>query len=387
MKIIIFDGSFATTAFIRRLMSGLVSHEQEVSVIGFNEENPKPIPGVNYQSLGSNQSKLSFIKTSLGLAFQSGQIKRIFKALNYILKGKRRALQEQNLDIVLKQIKPDILHVQWPSLLPWMEPYFKNTNFKIVLSQRGFHTNVRPFIDEDNFEYLQKCYPQLDGLHSVSQAISQVGQKIAVPQTEIDQVVYTGLDLEKINYQSREKSNKVLELLSVGRPHWKKDYSTAIKACAYLKQEDIDFHYTIIGGQGDEESLFLIHELGLIDYISLTQKLPQDEVFARMQAADIMLLPSIEEGIANVAVEAMALGTPVISTDCGGMEELITHDKEGWIVPTRDPQALAEAVKNFISLDKICLNEVTTAARLKVEQQHNENKMIKDMICLYKKLK
>lgn len=383
MHIILFDGSFKTTTFINRLIQGLVNNGVEVSVIGFNEENPQPIPGVNYQSLGSNQSKLRFIKTSLSLAFQSKSLAKVLTAFQLILKGKRSALQAQNLDLVLKHIKPDVVHVQWPSLLPWLEKYFQNPNFKVVLSQRGFQTNIKPFIDQSNFKYLQKYYPQIDGLHSVSKAISEVGQQIAVPKTKIDQVVYTGLNLDKFDFKLSISSSKPLRLISIGRSHWKKDYPTAIKACKILKDNHIDFHYTIIGASGDEETLFLVHELGLSDHVTLTGKMSQDQVFQEVQKSDLMLLPSIEEGIANVAVEAMALGTPVISTDCGGMQELIIHNKEGWIVPTRNPQAIAEEVMRFQTLEKEQLKQIIQAARTKVEQQHTEEKMVEGMMNLY----
>ncbi|TQD33822.1 glycosyltransferase family 4 protein [Haloflavibacter putidus] len=384
MKITIFDGSFKTTAFIRRLMQGLVKNGVQVSVIGFNEDNPNPVSGVNYRSLGSNQNKLSFIKTSLSLALRSRSLSKITSTLNFLAKGKRKALQNQNLDLVLHDLQPDIVHLQWPSLLPWMEPYLEKESFKVILSQRGFHTNVRPFVNKQNFDYLQKIYPQLDGLHSVSEAISKVGKKIGTPKTKIDRVVYTGLHLADFPFEVKVANHKKLQLLSVGRPHWKKDYPTAIKACAILKEKNISFHYTIVGGEGDEESLFLIHELGLENHISLTGKLPQQEVFKKMREADLFLLPSIEEGIANVAVEAMALGTPVISTNCGGMEELIKNKKEGWIIPTRDEVALAEAVEEFIALEESEVIEVIKNARKKVEFQHQESKMVRDMIDLYK---
>jgi colanic acid/amylovoran biosynthesis glycosyltransferase len=82
----------------------------------------------------------------------------------------------------------------------------------------------------------------------------------------------------------------------------------------------------------------------------------------------------------------MALGTPVISTDCGGMEELITHDEEGWIVAIRDAEAIAQTIQKFIALEESTIKNFKFAARQKVEEQHNEDKMIKDMIDLYKRL-
>jgi colanic acid/amylovoran biosynthesis glycosyltransferase len=172
----------------------------------------------------------------------------------------------------------------------------------------------------------------------------------------------------------------------VGRPHWKKGYDYALKACAKLDQQGIDFKYTIIGAAGDEELLFLIDDLGLQDHVTLTDKLPQAKVFELMQKSDLLLLPSLEEGIANVAVEAMALGCPVISTDCGGMQELITHDEEGWIVTARDLEAMSNQIFEFSQMDVDEVSRIKKQARLKVEEQHGEKKMVSNMNLLYQKV-
>jgi len=379
MKIAIFDGTFQTTAFIRRLIVGL-QKEHEVFVLGFNEKLKDPVEGVRYIKLGSNQSKLQLARTSLKL--QQYSLKPVFQ----LFKGERKKLQAKNLQIQLNKIKPNIIHVQWPSVLPWVEPYFNNSKIKVILSQRGFHTNVRPYVKQDNLDYLKDIYPQLDGLHSVSKAISEVGKKIGRPKTNIDQVVYTGLDLshfEQTLCDLKKKTNAPLKIVSVGRPHWKKGYSYAVRAMQLLKNSGIIFTYEIIGGQGDEEITYLIQCLGLSNEVILQPKMEQKLVFEKMKNASLFLLPSLEEGIANVAVEAMALGTPVISTDCGGMEELITHEKEGWIVPTRDPKALAEQIKNYTFIYENEIEIICAAARKKVEIQHTEDKMVEDMLHLY----
>jgi colanic acid/amylovoran biosynthesis glycosyltransferase len=102
-----------------------------------------------------------------------------------------------------------------------------------------------------------------------------------------------------------------------------------------------------------------------------------------MAEAALLLMPSLDEGIPNVVVEAMAIGLPVISTDCGGVPELITNDKEGWLVPIRNPQALAGAIEYFLGLSLNKVEEVRLAARKKVEEQHNEEQMVKGMEDLY----
>jgi colanic acid/amylovoran biosynthesis glycosyltransferase len=302
-----------------------------------------------------------------------------------LFKGERKKLQEKNLELQLNKIKPNIIHVQWPSVLPWVEPYFNNSEMKVVLSQRGFHTNVRPFVKQDNFNYLEQCYPQLDGLHSVSRAISEVGKNIGEPKTRIDQVVYTGLDLshfEKI--EELKEKNELLNIISVGRPHWKKGYSYAIRAMQILKTKGVNFKYEIIGGQADEEITYLIQDLGLSQEVILQPKMEQQLVFEKMKNASLFLLPSLEEGIANVAVESMALGTPVISTTCGGMNELIIHGENGFLVPSRNSVKIAIELQNFKTLSLVDLNTIRLAARRKIEEQFSESKMVKNMSMLYK---
>lgn len=383
-NIVIFDGSFETTAFIRRLMQGLIAHGHRVTVIGFNEYNSNPVSGVVYQSLGSNQSKQKLLITSFKLVLKYGSWPQVLKVIKAAFKGHRKDIQQQNLFLVFKAIKPDVVHVQWPSLLPWMAPYLSNSNFKIVLSQRGFHVNVRPFVNAKNYAYLQRIYPKLDGLHSVSQAISKVGKTIGIPETGIDHVVYTGCNLENIPFKLKDNKQSPLLLLSVGRAHWIKDYPTAIRACIFLKAKQINFHYTIIGGQGDEELRYLIHELGLEEQVRLVDNMEHEHVMAQIQDADILISSSIQEGLVNVAVEAMALGTPVISTNCGGMPELITHNVTGWLVPVGVPEDLSNQVIMVHALSSEHLNTITKAARLKVEKQHTENNMIVGMEKLYK---
>ncbi|MBD0823873.1 glycosyltransferase [Aestuariibaculum marinum] len=364
-------------------MQGLVGQGHQVTVLGFQELNRYPIQGVVYQSLGSNQSKIKLMLTSLKIALKHGGIGTFFKTIVSIFKGNKRYLQAQNLEFVFKTIQPDVVHVQWPSLLPWLEPHLENPDFKVVLSQRGFHINVRPFVDAENRVYLQHLYPKLDGLHSVSQAISQKGNNIGTPKNGVDTVVYTGIDLERVPYTARTKQEGVIQLLSVGRPHWIKDYPTAIKACAVLKAKGVDFHYTIIGGAGHEELLFLIHELGLNTYVTLSGKMSQEAVYNQMRGADVLLVSSAEEGLPNVAVEAMALGTPVVSTDCGGVSELVEDDVTGWLVPVADAKAMAEAIMEVKTLDLEDLNVLTRRARIKVEQQHRVEDMVDGMITLY----
>jgi len=382
LKIIIFDGSFKTTPFINRLVQGL-SEKHEIYILGFNENVSKRLKNVVYVPLGSNQKRVRFVYSSLGFGFRKEGLKGLFKTLRHIFKGERKLLQQENLNFALEQIKPDIIHLQWPSVLPWFEEVLLNQEVAVVLSQRGFHSNVRPFVNEANFDYLQQWFPKISGFHSVSKAISAKGDTIYKSANKIDRVVYTGLSLANLKFYKEYQPQERLTILSVGRSHWIKGYDYALQSCKLLKDEGLDFSYTIIGGAGDEELQFLIYDLGLADTVVLKGRMPQQEVFDCMKNSSVLLMPSIEEGIPNVVVESMALGLPVISTNCGGVSELISNGKNGWVVPVRDPRAMADAIRMFSQTTVEDILAIREAARKKVEVQHTEEQMVKGMEGLY----
>jgi colanic acid/amylovoran biosynthesis glycosyltransferase len=66
------------------------------------------------------------------------------------------------------------------------------------------------------------------------------------------------------------------------------------------------------------------------------------------------------------------------------MEELITHQKEGWIVPVYDEEAMAAQISEFSQLDSEYIKNIKKEARRKVDRQHNEGKMVEDILELYK---
>ena len=75
-----------------------------------------------------------------------------------------------------------------------------------------------------------------------------------------------------------------------------------------------------------------------------------DGVIPLISESDILLLSSVEEGVPNVILEAMALGTVVVSTDCGAVREIITDGENGFLVPVRDPRAIADMVRAVAEL-------------------------------------
>ena len=85
----------------------------------------------------------------------------------------------------------------------------------------------------------------------------------------------------------------------------------------------------------------------MADRVHFLGSLPHSEIARHVQAADVCVLPSESEGIANAWIEALACGTPLVITDAGGAREVITGDSGGRIVE-RKAGAIAEAVRNLL---------------------------------------
>jgi len=383
MKIIIFDGSFKTTTFINRLIEGL-ANEHEVFILGFNENTKTKIAGVHYIGLGPNTSKLTFILRSVKL--RGFNFMKQFKLVIQLLKGLKREISQDNFQLAIDAIQPDIIHFQWVSVLSYFKDLQLPTHTKTILSQRGFHINVRPFINLDNMLFLKDAFQKLDGFHSVSKAIQKKSNEIYASPLKIDHVVYSGFDIDSFRFKNTWNISKQLQILSIGRDHWKKDYRTAVLAMYLLKERKIPYHYTIVGVQKSEEILFLVNDLDLKDNITFSDKIPQGKVYEKMLDSDLFLLPSVEEGIANVCIEAMLSKLPVLSTDCGGMSELIVDGETGFLVPTRNPKALADKISIFSELQEIDILQLVNAAYIKATTQHTSKQMVDGMISLYKKV-
>lgn len=380
MKIIIFDGSFKTTTFINRLIEGLVN-EHEVFVLGFNENTKIKIAGVHYIGLGSNTSIITFIIRSLQL--RGFNIVLQCKFFLQLFNKEKNAIRSENIQMAINTIQPEIIHFQWVSVLSYLKNLKLPKHTKTILSQRGYHINVRPFINQVNKVFLNEVFSKLDGFHSVSNAIQKKSNEIYTSPLKIDRVVYSGFDEDLFCFKNTWNTNKKLQILSIGRNHWIKDYRTAINAMAILKKRDIQFHYTIIGIEEDEELFFMVSDLGLVENVSFISPLSQDKVYDKMIASDLLLLPSIEEGIANVCIEAMFCKLPVISTNCGGMEELIIHKETGFIIPIRNEHAMANELIEFYRLSKSRIETIVQNARVKVENQHSIDKMVNGIEELY----
>jgi glycosyltransferase involved in cell wall biosynthesis len=118
----------------------------------------------------------------------------------------------------------------------------------------------------------------------------------------------------------------------------------------------------LLAGEGPyhDRLVRLATELGVDGRAPFLGPLPRRTVFELLRAADAALLSSSWENFPHMAVEALAVGTPVIATDAGGVTEILRDGWNGLLVPIRDPTALSDAIRRY--LDDAELQERLRAA-------------------------
>lgn len=390
MKIAIFSGSIPSTTFIEHLIEG-VAETHSVLLFGVLQK-PKKYKSSQIKIYNTPKNKvLNLLKTSVRtIKLLLKRPKDLFKLLKEV-KQFNTLFSKWNwytkwLPIVLN--KPDILHLQWAKDVEYYMFLKREFNIKILLSLRGAHINYSPISDPNLAEIYNQEFSNINAFHAVSKAIRLEAQKYAADPNLI-QVIHSPIPrlfFEAYKTLKMEKKN-TLQIVSVGRFHWKKGYNYMLDALVLLKQQGISVSYTIIGPKEyTEDLLFQMHQLDLVEEIRLLNSLPQEKLINTLKTFDLFVLPSVEEGIANVVLEAMAIGVPVLSTNCGGMAEVIIPKETGWLVPVRDPEALANAIVEIKDTSEAELQNIAKNAHYFVKRHFNAEVSIKQFLSLYESI-
>ncbi len=203
------------------------------------------------------------------------------------------------------------------------------------------------------------------------------------------QTVHNGVSTAKFCFDAygREKIRAELAappdtpvMLAVGRLCEQKDYVNLLQAAVLMEQSVPEFFLWIAGDGPLRDELHAMAEtLGLshrVRFLGVRHDVPR-----LMSAADVFVLSSAWEGFGLVAAEAMACERVVVATDCGGVREVV--GEAGYLVPTRNSQALAAALTNAISLSIAEKSRLGRRARQRVEAHYSLDQAIEKWSNLY----
>ena len=166
-----------------------------------------------------------------------------------------------------------------------------------------------------------------------------------------------------------------LRFLAVGRLAPQKGYDVLLRAVARLHGRLGDTRIRIIGDGPERERLrTLARDLQLDESVEWLGELRPDAIAQHLDTAHVFLLPSRYEGMSNAGLEAMERGLPLVMTQCGGLDRYVDASM-GWVVPTEDEPALADALKQAFAAGPVHLAAMGAAARRCIELEFDMRKV------------
>jgi UDP-glucose:(heptosyl)LPS alpha-1,3-glucosyltransferase len=184
-------------------------------------------------------------------------------------------------------------------------------------------------------------------------------------------VIYNGVDLEKFrpsDGRMAAREEEPAKLLFVGQDFKRKGLKPLIQALAGVKRMGHAFQLRVIGRDRPDIYRNLAGQLGLAE--NITFEGPSGSIQDAYQAADLFVFPSLYDPFANVCLEALACGLPVLTTTTNGSSEIITEGADGFVIDGAEASLadrLAAAVAGFCGLPVAAREAMRPRARAKAE--------------------
>lgn len=282
----------------------------------------------------------------------------------------------------------DMLHLEYSGLaVAYLDALALLDSTRIVVSCRGTAERMTPRAQPERARQLGEMFAAVDRVHCVSQDMLETCVSYGLEPARAF-VNWPAVDAQRFQRRAPfiARTAGPFTLLSTGRLHWAKGLEYGLQAVRLLLDAGHDVRYVILGGGPEEGRIrFAIHDLRLGGHVTLAGRASSEEVRAALESADLYLLPSISEGISNAALEAMAMQVPVVSTDAGGMREAIAHGVHGLLVPTRQPQAMADAIASLLG-DPARRVLLARQARARIEREFTIERQIQTFVREYEAL-
>ncbi|PWV62523.1 glycosyltransferase [Plasticicumulans acidivorans] len=259
-----------------------------------------------------------------------------------------RYLRRERPDVVLTQrSRVNAMVLRARALAGVAVPVYSTFN----TNQTAQLASLTPRKARSQLAQMRRFYPRNDGLIAISQGVADDAAKLLGLERARLRIIFNPVVTPGLSEQAAQTPEHPwfhdggpAVILGVGRLEPQKDFPTLLDAFARLRAQGADYRLLILGeGKLRAELQAQIDRLGLQAQVAL----PGFAVnpYPYMAQARLLVMSSAWEGLGNVLVEALALGTPVVSTDCpDGPAEILEGGRYGRLVPVGDAGALATAM-------------------------------------------
>lgn len=293
---------------------------------------------------------------------------------------------------ILDEVKPDVFHTNscWLPVSALSAIWAKKKGYKVVYTPHGM---LEPY--SFTRHYWTKKVPamllfQKKGV-AVCDLVHTTSEKERIHVNELGWnaklcVIPNSVQIDNIPMKSSWKKKK--NILFIGRIHEVKGLEFLLETVALLKKELTDYKVSIAGPGEDEYISFLKHKadsLGIKHIINFIGPAFGDAKWGLYTEADLFILPSHTENFGIVIAEALASGTPVITTTGTPWEELNTEHCGWWI--DQSVENIAQAIRQFLTLNDSELEIMGRNGRSLIERKYSSQAIAKQFMEMYEALR
>lgn len=328
--------------FIERHAKAVAPFLRSLTIITAVKDESLPVNAT--EIIEKKEGNLTCYIIYYGRSHWGGAIEKIISVKRYT------ALHLQVFERIKKEKGlPDIIHVQVAMKAGLVARKIKQQyNIPYIITEHwtAYYKSAVPNIFEMGALFVRLCKKVFRDASLVLPVSNDLGKCInnnllPVPYTVLPNVV----DTQHFFYKENKKTT--FRFIHASYMHFQKNPEGILKACERLYRKNIPFELQMIGGE-NKPLQETAEKMGLLNTcIFFEQAVPYEEVAVRMQAASALLLFSRFENMPCVILEALCCGLPVISTDVGGIAEVI-NEQNGILVASEDIDALANAMEKMI---------------------------------------
>jgi sugar transferase (PEP-CTERM/EpsH1 system associated) len=290
---------------------------------------------------------------------------------------------------IMRQYRPHIVHSRnWGAMEAVAAAKLAGVPV-VVHSEHGYEVDMFAGLPMRRRLFRRAAYAKADAIFAVTRELRDFHSRQAWIRPERMGVIYNGVDTQRFApcSESRIAMRKELGLPeksfvvgAVGRLVPIKDHRTLLRAAALVSAAGVDVRVLLVGSGPEREGLQSQATgplEGRVCFAGDSSRVPD-----MLNAMDVFVLPSLNEGMSNTLLEAMACGLPVLATNVGGNPEIIENDVNGCLFTPGDAEWLADKLK-LLARDPNLIHQLGTAARNRAIESFSLSRMLETYRSFY----
>jgi colanic acid/amylovoran biosynthesis glycosyltransferase len=291
---------------------------------------------------------------------------------------------------VVREFKPDIVSVQFPA---WQSPpvvaaYALPRKWRLVVTVHGSDIRVISFSQPTLRPWLIRLFIRADAVTAVSESLLRDALHLYPFVRNKAHLIHNGVSPSWFENETGVRSGDADQyILSVGSFVRVKGTDLLLRAWALIQTRVPGLTLKLVGTGPELENLHtLSEELGVSHSIRFVGKKEQLELRSLYRDAKLVVIPSRNEGLPGVALEAGACGAVCVATRVGGLAEIIEEGITGFLVAPESPEALAEGILTALELPVAEKKRMGAAATSRMKLHFKQETMVANYERLFQSL-